>query len=353
MTYAWSQTAGGTVTLSDTTVAAPTFTAPDDPDVLTFSLVVTDTVSGISSVADSVTVTVSLLDAPVADAGTDQTVPAAQSVTLHGSGSQVDNDPFTYAWSQTAGTTVTLSDTTVAEPTFTAPAAAATLTFSLIVTDTVSGISSVSDSVTVTVSLPGRPVADAGTDQQVNITRPVTLHGVGTQSDFHTLSYTWSQTGGTTVSVERPRGGADLHGTGIDGHAHVLVGRDRHRELGARQQHVVARQCDDQRDAAADHRNGDHNRQRADRRGKPAGVRAERRLRADGAHDHGGRRELPLPLAPGTYDLLVVGPAGSDFISQWYSGASARTSATHVVLPATNATGSTCNSCSAVRCPER
>ena len=59
---------------------------------------------------------------PVASAGPNQTVDAATVVTLNGSGS---NDPdgsiASYAWTQTAGSAVTLSSGTVAQPTFTAP----------------------------------------------------------------------------------------------------------------------------------------------------------------------------------------------------------------------------------------
>ena len=61
-------------------------------------------------------------------------------MTLHGSGTQADNDPLTYAWTQTDGAPVTLSDSTVAEPTFTSPPTTGDVTFSLVVTDTVSGI---------------------------------------------------------------------------------------------------------------------------------------------------------------------------------------------------------------------
>jgi LmbE family N-acetylglucosaminyl deacetylase len=42
LTYLWSQTGGGTVTLSSTTAVQPTFTAPNTPDTLSFQLVVND-----------------------------------------------------------------------------------------------------------------------------------------------------------------------------------------------------------------------------------------------------------------------------------------------------------------------
>ena len=78
---------------------------------------------------------------PVADAGTAQTVSSGETVTLDGSGSSdADGDTLMYAWTQTEGTNVTLSDATASMPTFTAPTVSAgspasVLTFQLIVSD--------------------------------------------------------------------------------------------------------------------------------------------------------------------------------------------------------------------------
>ena len=77
--------------------------------------------------------------APVAEAGFMQAnVEPYSTVTLDGASSHdADNDPLTYTWSQTAGPAVTLSSTTSATPTFTAPptTGGTTLTFQLIVND--------------------------------------------------------------------------------------------------------------------------------------------------------------------------------------------------------------------------
>ncbi len=98
---------------------------------------------------------VSANTAPVANAGPDQTgIEPFATVTLNGTGStDADGDTLTYAWTQTAGTTVTLSSSTAASPTFTAPAtlAGATLTFSLVVTDS-HGAASTADTVSITVA---------------------------------------------------------------------------------------------------------------------------------------------------------------------------------------------------------
>lgn len=75
---------------------------------------------------------------PVSNAGPDASVEPFSTITLDGSGSTFTSPDtgVTYAWSQTGGTTVTLSDAAAAKPTFTSPGAIAdaNLTFSLTVT---------------------------------------------------------------------------------------------------------------------------------------------------------------------------------------------------------------------------
>ncbi|HNT23950.1 MAG TPA: FG-GAP-like repeat-containing protein, partial [Anaerolineales bacterium] len=147
--YLWTQIAGDPVSLSDPATAGPTFTAPDDPGMLTFTLIVTDS-WGLASVSDEVVITVTN-QAPLADAGPDQTVDTLALVTLDGSASDdPDNDALTYQWAQTGSPLVTLSDPSAVTPTFTAPADPAVLTFTLIVTDSW-GLASAPDEVVITV----------------------------------------------------------------------------------------------------------------------------------------------------------------------------------------------------------
>ncbi len=203
LTYEWSQTSGAAVTLSNATAAAPTFTAPAGPAILMFELSVTD---GSLSSTDAVNVTVAAPAnrMPVADAGEHQTVQSGDTVTLDGTGSGDPDagDALSYMWRQTSGDTVTLSNSTIPSPTFTAPAGPAILMFELSVTD---GSLSSTDAVNVTVAAPANrmPVADAGDDQDVNEGDTVTLDGTGSGDPDRgtTLTYEWSQTSGAAVTL--------------------------------------------------------------------------------------------------------------------------------------------------------
>jgi hypothetical protein len=76
---------------------------------------------------------------PTADAGTDRNVNVGDAVTLNGSNSSDPDDGiYSYQWYQITGPPITLSESTVVKPTFTAPdigSDGASLTFQLTVTD--------------------------------------------------------------------------------------------------------------------------------------------------------------------------------------------------------------------------
>jgi hypothetical protein len=75
--------------------------------------------------------------APIANAGPDQTLLIGNLVTLNGSGSQDPDDgpgPLSYEWVQIGGPSVSLSNPTTSAPSFT-PAVIGTYTFSLVVRD--------------------------------------------------------------------------------------------------------------------------------------------------------------------------------------------------------------------------
>jgi hypothetical protein len=133
-------------------------------------------------------------------------------VTLNGSGS---SDPqgttLTFGWSQTAGPAVVLTTSpSSAIATFTAPhvpagSPAATLTFQLIVTNSV-GLASGTSSVDITVNPAAllAPIVGAGAPQTVpSSTAGVTLSGTATDPNIppQALNIQWTQTTGPAVAL--------------------------------------------------------------------------------------------------------------------------------------------------------
>lgn len=200
LSYTWSlisKPSSSNATLSSTTSPKPTFT-PDVAGTYVASLVVSDgkdrsltaVVTVIASGANS---------APVANAGTAQSVSTAAVVTLNGTGStDANGDTLTYRWTLTSkptSSTAALSSATVASPTFTADLAGSYVA-SLVVND--SKVDSTNTStVTVTASAANSaPVANAGPVQTVSRTGgtvTVTLTGAGsTDANSDTLTYKWT-----------------------------------------------------------------------------------------------------------------------------------------------------------------
>ena len=138
---------------------------------------------------------------PIADAGAGQYVNIDVKVTLNASRSvDIDEgDKITFQWIQTAGAEVSMSDASVEKPTFMADTPG-TRTFELTVSD---GIFSNTDTVDIQINLPGAnqsPMADAGSDQEVNTGDTVTLNASASlDPDGDTLSYSWVQTAGPQV----------------------------------------------------------------------------------------------------------------------------------------------------------
>jgi hypothetical protein len=192
----------GSVTVAEVTVEAKAEGSTDvelsaPPDIADGSLTFGDE-SGASYVLDSVGSTTLTVEAtnqpPAADAGSDQTVAASDTVSLDGSESSDPDagDSVSYQWVQTGdGPPVSLSDDTAAQPTFTAPSvdSAATLEFELRVSDDSNATDT--DTVNVTVEPPA-----AAQFQVSGLSAP----DAATQGDSIDVSADVENTGGQTAT---------------------------------------------------------------------------------------------------------------------------------------------------------
>jgi large repetitive protein len=220
--YTWTAPVG--ITLSNIHAQNPTFIAPQvgpAGQALTFTLVVTEHLAGLAhdqnSAADSVTINVDNVNQPptaIANTINDPNNIVSMAtvaentagVTLYGFGTDPDGDGLTFSWTQVQGPTVTLSSDTSSTPTFTAPDLTAEdhvdLIFRLIVNDGL--LNSGPSDVTIRVLNTNHPpvAVPSATPASAFEGDTVTLDGSGsTDPDNDMLTYTWQQTGGTSVAL--------------------------------------------------------------------------------------------------------------------------------------------------------
>ncbi|MEX2541664.1 MAG: PKD domain-containing protein [Trueperaceae bacterium] len=163
LSFSWSFTSkpgGSTATLENSETSTPSM-VPDIAGDYVIELTVDD---GIDSNSDSVTISASEVaqnSAPIAQAGSDQTVNAGQGVTLDGSGSSDpdgDDASLTYLWSfldKPVASSAALASATSATASFTADAAG-TYSLQLEVSD---GEAQGVDTMTVTAESLGTPLS--------------------------------------------------------------------------------------------------------------------------------------------------------------------------------------------------
>ena len=127
-------------------------------------------------------------DGPIADAGTDQSVPANAIVTLDGTGSTDNVGIVSYTWEFYNATGVwTILSGDVVTCSFELPG---TYDIDLTVWDAAGHMSM--DSLVVDVFTDFLPIADAGPDQSVDEDVLVTFDGSGSTDDNGIVNYTWT-----------------------------------------------------------------------------------------------------------------------------------------------------------------
>ena len=154
--------------------------------------------NSISSISSRTLVTITNL-APIAQAS-DQSVNVGAPVVLDGSTSS-DPDghtPLSNYWTQTGGTTVTLSDLTAISPTFSAPGSVGVLTFTLVVTDAAGLVSDTPATAVITVAnipISGLSAINSSPTRLTNATRFTATVVTGSS-----VTYVWNFGDGQTGS---------------------------------------------------------------------------------------------------------------------------------------------------------
>jgi len=205
--YAWSQVAGQSISLTNTTNASLQFFAPavEQQSTATLRLTVTDNLG--ATATDDVVITINPAASnipPTANAGPNRTVTSGDSVIINGTASDADGTITNYLWSQTNGTPLPLNGVINPTVTFTAPPVqtSSTATLRFTVTDNLGATAF--DEVVITIN-PGAgnqpPVANAGPDQAVNIQDFVRLTGGGSDADGTVTSFRWTQVRGQSVTL--------------------------------------------------------------------------------------------------------------------------------------------------------
>jgi hypothetical protein len=140
---------------------------------------------------------------PIANAGSDITIQEQEEVSIQGSGTDSDGSISSYSWTQSGGTSVTLSDVNTSTISFLSPDIVndETLTFTLTVTDDDGSTGSNSVSVTV-LHINAAPTISAGDNSEAMEGDTVTLIGTSSYIDSSNLTYSWIQTSGASVTIE-------------------------------------------------------------------------------------------------------------------------------------------------------
>jgi len=206
LSYLWTQTAGGPVSLSSTTDPTVSFTTPavdvGQVKLLRFGLTVNDAHGGVDQTSINIIV-IHVNRPPVVTVKTPLTVNEGSQVTLSGSATDPDNDQLSYSWGESSGPRVKLSSYSQPTETFTAPIidpdTSKILLFTLTANDGHGGKSSATVTVNV-VSNHQAPTVSCQ-DMSVNEKSQVTLSANVTNPSNDVLSYSWKQISGQPVTL--------------------------------------------------------------------------------------------------------------------------------------------------------
>jgi len=166
--------------------------------VYTFQLTLTDNGGAIGTSTVMITVQATANIPPTANAGTNQTITLpTNSVSLAGSGSDVDGTIASYQWTKISGPSAYNIASTNSATTNITNLAQGVYQFQLTVTDNAGAVGSATVQVKVNVADDIPPTANAGSDVSINLPiNSVSLTGSGSDADGTISSYQWTKISG-------------------------------------------------------------------------------------------------------------------------------------------------------------
>ncbi|MEO1055031.1 MAG: hypothetical protein AAFX87_30635 [Bacteroidota bacterium] len=140
--------------------------------------------------------------APVANAGSDLSVTLPlDSVVINGSATDSDGSVASISWTQISGAALSLSGTDTEDLTLSG-LVAGTFEFAIVVTDNDGATDTDSVVVTVNPASLQAPVANAGNDIAITLPQDsIVVDGSATDVDGTVVTYTWTQTAGTPLTL--------------------------------------------------------------------------------------------------------------------------------------------------------
>ncbi|CAN5430989.1 hypothetical protein BH11BAC3_BH11BAC3_06110 [soil metagenome] len=201
--YSWTQIGGPSLSTIVSAASSTTTIKNLVQGVYVFEIKVIDD-KGASS-TDSITITVNDApnQAPVSDAGTDQVIVLPiNSVTLSGNGFDADGSITSYAWVKISGPV----NSTIVTPGFATTQVDNLVNgvyqFELTVTDNKGALSADTIEVIVNDPVNQAPIANAGTDQVINLpANSTTLTGSAIDVDGTIAGYAWSKISGPVAGT--------------------------------------------------------------------------------------------------------------------------------------------------------
>ena len=215
--YAWTKTSGPSTFYIVNSSSAVTDITNLVQGIYQFSLTVTDNKGATANATVQVTVNAAANVAPVANAGSNQTITLpASTVSLRGSGTDVDGTISSYLWTKVSGPATSNIVNPSSAVTDVSGLSQGTYQFKLTVTDNKGATGSSTVQVIVNPAANIAPVANAGNNQTITLpTSTVSLRGSGTDADGTIASYAWAKVSGPSAFTIASPASANTNVTGL------------------------------------------------------------------------------------------------------------------------------------------